>query len=305
MKEKESVFANEMITEIKKAKFQPHAVLQILLFILVFMGASIIQTIGMMPAMLEGGIEAAANPELLMQKDSFMLLSLWICIVEILVPILYCVCIEKRSALSMGFQKKKWIRSYAKGLLIGTFLIIATWAMGYVAGVYHYETLANIQIVAVLFYAIGFIIQSMGEEVMVRGYFMNSLTNKVGSWGAILISSLVFSLLHLVNAGFNIYAFLDIFLIGIFLGMYVLKTGNIWGASAIHFAWNFIQGVILGIPVSGIPIGASIWKLGAIQENGNIWVDKVFGIEGSLASVMVIAIACIVLFSIIMRKKKK
>ncbi len=42
------------------------------------------------------------------------------------------------------------------------------------------------------------------------------------------------------------------------MALYLLKTDTVWGVAGIHGAWNFAQGNLFGILVSGQPSGTSL-----------------------------------------------
>jgi membrane protease YdiL (CAAX protease family) len=77
------------------------------------------------------------------------------------------------------------------------------------------------------------------------------------------------------------------------MAVYLLKRGNIWGAGAIHSMWNFTQGNIFGIQVSGIDKLPSIFAFDASQS-GELINGGAFGLEGGLAVTIVLALAIII-----------
>ncbi|MFA9424206.1 MAG: lysostaphin resistance A-like protein [Sedimentibacter sp.] len=137
----------------------------------------------------------------------------------------------------------------------------------------------------VILFFFGFLVQGMQEEVMFRGYFMTSLSNKVPIVVAIMINSVVFACMHLLNSGIPILAFSNLILFGVFASVYAIKTNNLWGICAIHSIWNFVQGNFYGILVSGMDTNTSILKFVSTQNGGN------FGLEGGLAVTIVLVLA--------------
>ena len=80
--------------------------------------------------------------------------------------------------------------------------------------------------------------------------------------------------------------------------MLTLRRGSIWMVGAIHSMWNFAQGNLVGIPVSGLR-GSPSPLVAEMSEGG--WRTLVnggsFGLEGGLAVTAVLAVACaVVLF---------
>ena len=102
---------------------------------------------------------------------------------------------------------------------------------------------------------------AIGEEIVFRGMIFRMLYNQVGMLIAILVSSLIFGFGHAFNPGASILSSLTI------------------AVSAFHFAWNFIEGPVLGTEVSGMT-SPSLFKLAGMPKN-MIWGDQ-FGPESSV-----------------------
>lgn len=131
---------------------------------------------------------------------------------------------------------------------------------------------------------------------------MISLSNRTSLIIAIIINSVMFSLLHLLNPGITLLAIINIILFGVFASIYVLRTNNIWGACAIHSIWNFLQGNFYGFEVSGINTNNSILSFTAL-ENGSLINGGIFGMEGGLAVTLVLII--FIVYNVIKNSKKQ
>jgi membrane protease YdiL (CAAX protease family) len=149
----------------------------------------------------------------------------------------------------------------------------------------------------VLLFFAGFLIQGMSEELLCRSYLMVSLSRKWPLWACAVSNALLFSLLHVGNPGVTVIALVNIFLFGLFASMLTLRRGSIWMVGAVHSMWNFAQGNLFGIPVSGLAgspspliaeMGEGSWK--TLVNGGS------FGLEGGLAVTAVLAVACVVVW---------
>jgi hypothetical protein len=76
-----------------------------------------------------------------------------------------------------------------------------------------------------------------------------------------------------------------------------------WMAIAVHTAWNFSQSIVLGLPNSGIVFDFSIFKLDAASARNSFAYHVNFGIEGTIFSTVLIAVAIVVL--LVLNKKKQ
>jgi membrane protease YdiL (CAAX protease family) len=84
------------------------------------------------------------------------------------------------------------------------------------------------------------------EEFMFRGPLFASLAQtRIGRWGAVLLSSAGWSLMHMTEPLFSVAL---IFIMGLVLGAMLLRFGSLWVTMACHGAWNFIFALVtLGV----------------------------------------------------------
>ncbi|WP_410631313.1 CPBP family intramembrane glutamic endopeptidase [Amycolatopsis sp. cmx-4-83] len=90
------------------------------------------------------------------------------------------------------------------------------------------------------------------EELLFRGVLHRILEQRVGSVLAIVVSSLLFGLTHLVNGNATLWGTLAIAVEGgAMLAVAYTATRSLWLPIGLHFAWNFLQGGVFGTAVSG------------------------------------------------------
>ena len=80
---------------------------------------------------------------------------------------------------------------------------------------------------------------------------------------------------------------------------YVL-TRNIWLAVGVHMSWNFTQGYVFGVEVSGVSQPYSMLK--TALSGPDLLTGGSFGPEASILSLGVSAVASVVLVVLILRK---
>lgn len=137
-------------------------------------------------------------------------------------------------------------------------------------------------------------IQSAAEELVTRGYMLGALRERYGSIAAVLINSLFFAALHLLNPGITILSLTHIALVGLLCSLVVEYTGSMWFVMALHTAWNYTQNILLGLPNSGIVSPRSLLHLEAATDS--ILYSYEFGIEGGLPGVILYATCSLLLF---------
>ncbi len=98
----------------------------------------------------------------------------------------------------------------------------------------------------------GFTLVGFAEEILMRGYPFTVLQRQGSTVLALLLTSVLFSLMHGFNPDISWLGFGNIFLAGIWLGTARLVTGTLWLAIGMHTGWNFFLGTVFGFPVSGI-----------------------------------------------------
>ena len=90
------------------------------------------------------------------------------------------------------------------------------------------------------------------EEVLNRGYWLQNLEEGLNLFWAVLISSCVFALAHLMNPNLSAAAMIGLVLSGVFLAYGYTSTRQLWLPIGLHTGWNFFEGTVFGFPVSGM-----------------------------------------------------
>jgi len=140
--------------------------------------------------------------------------------------------------------------------------------------------------ISILLYLIIFFIIAVSEEAISRGFIFANLYNHSNRYLAIIISSLIFSIMHAFNSSFNWIAMLNIVLIGIFFCQLYIKRMNLSIPIGFHLSWNLLQGPIFGFSVSGFTT-QGILRIESFSRSK--FPFEGFGLEGSLISTLVIS----------------
>lgn len=137
----------------------------------------------------------------------------------------------------------------------------------------------DVVITSVLTSFVVFIFVGWNEELLSRGYHLQTIASGTNLFWGIMISSAVFGLLHIFNPNATWISAAGIFLAGIYLGYGYIRTKQLWLSIGLHIGWNFFEGVVFGFPVSGL----DIYTLTRIQVHGpEIWTGGAFGPEAGL-----------------------
>jgi membrane protease YdiL (CAAX protease family) len=175
---------------------------------------------------------------------------------------------------------------FATGWLIGMTAILATCAMLYVAGLLRFVPTmldsgwsgAAVRVTLVLLPA------ALAEEMASRGYLLTVLRERIGTRGAIAVTSAGFGLLHLSNPGWTLVSLAIVMLAGVLLAVVRVALGSIYAAWMAHLAWNWVMAVPLHAYVSGQRLEAPGYR--AVTE-GPAWLSGGrWGPEGGLVAAL-------------------
>lgn len=155
---------------------------------------------------------------------------------------------DKRDELPL----KGAVRETAIGLSYGVALFTAIVAVAAVLGVYRIDGyggtggLLPALIASALF-------PGVSEEIFFRGIVFRWVERFAGTWAGLVVSSALFGVAHLFNpaATWTSTVFIAVEA-GLLLGGVYMLTRNLWLPIGLHAAWNFTQGGIFGVPVSGL-----------------------------------------------------
>lgn len=135
---------------------------------------------------------------------------------------------------------------------------------------------------------------ALWEELFARGYAFSVVRERMGPHPAIVLTSLVFALMHLLNDGASALVFAIVFLAGIFLGLVREVTRSLYAAWAAHLSWNAVLVVFLHAPVSGLVMAAPDYR---VTDTGPDWATGgTWGPEGGVFAALGLVVAIWYLF---------
>ncbi|GAB1471818.1 type II CAAX endopeptidase family protein [Chloroflexota bacterium] len=200
--------------------------------------------------------------------------------------------VEKRPFWTLGYELKHALSQYSRGFIIGAVMFAGSVGILALFGSVSFEKGDPSQqglaaIGGVILVLLGWIVQGGAEEVLIRGWVLPVIGARYKPWIGLLVSSLIFALLHGLNPGLSAIALVNLALFGVFAGLYAMREGSLWGVSALHSVWNWVQGNFFGFQVSGTDAGGG--TLINLMETGTDWLTGgKFGPEGGLAVTIVL-----------------
>ena len=127
------------------------------------------------------------------------------------------------------------------------------------------------------------------EELVFRGYLFQNLSEGLGRTIAIVVSCVLYGLIHAGNDAAGALSTGIIVAFG-FLRLYgYLATGLLWLSAGMHIGWNYFQAVIFGFPASGHVESTTLLQH---ERAGATWLSGGdFGPEASVIVLPVVAAA--------------
>ena len=202
---------------------------------------------------------------------------------------------------SLGWATHKgWLRDTLFGVLVGGAGVGVAALIGLVAGGYRFSLqgpgagagVARTLLVSGVIFLLG----AAAEEMLFRGYPLQTLLRSWPVWLAVIPVSVPFALVHLANP--NVapgFTFVNTVLAGVWLGVAYWRTRSLWFPTGVHLGWNWVQGAVLGSPVSGITRITPDPVL-RFADAGPAWLGGgAYGIEGGAACTL--ALVAVILFT--------
>lgn len=204
--------------------------------------------------------------------------------------------VERRQAVELAW------RALPRGIVLGAAggLALMSGVVGvlWLAGSYHVSGInaGPHWVVALLGIGLG---AAISEEILLRGVLFRIVEEGLGTWAALAISALFFGFAHGGNPNATPWSSIAIAIeAGVLFGLVYHVTRSLWPCIGLHAAWNFAQGSIYGIPVSGNQ--ADGWLVSA--RTGPDWLSGgAFGAEASVVAIALCSACSLALLAVAVR----
>lgn len=200
---------------------------------------------------------------------------------------------ERRPVTELAL--KRTLPDLGLGLLVGVCYFAAVAGLIALAGCYRISG-THFSFLPLLSFFLQFFCVAVYEEILFRGILFRLIDDRWNTAAALIVSSLLFGAMHLPNPGATPWsAFAIAVEAGLLLGAAYRYSGTLWLPIGIHWAWNFVQGNILGFAVSGTPIRDPLFS--AIISGPEWITGGRFGAEASVPAVAVGLLLSVILLS--------
>lgn len=176
------------------------------------------------------------------------------CLCMILFILLFWKVFDKKPIREIGLISiKVGYKDLIKGLIFGAVSLVLVFIFLLVSGSI---TLVNplskpnfsLSLITGL---IIFIFVGINEEMFSRGYCITVLKQTGSRWLPVVLSSVIFALMHSFNPGMSLFSYINLFLYALLAAYMYIKSNNLWLPIGYHIAWNYFQGNVFGFLVSG------------------------------------------------------
>jgi membrane protease YdiL (CAAX protease family) len=180
------------------------------------------------------------------------------------------------------------------GLFVAVYLVLSVMGVAAWSGFQGFAGVSPMLLMAVM--------SGIGEELAIRGVLFRVVEDSVGTTGALVLSAVIFGLLHAANPGATVVSTVAIMLeAGVMLAAAYAWSRSLWLPIGLHFAWNFTEGGVFGAAVSG-GVGKGLFAVNLSSSANALITGGAFGPEASVITI-VLGVALAAVFIIAARRK--
>src|SRR5690349_4145387 len=184
------------------------------------------------------------------------------------------------------------VKEFFGGLALGVALFSAVIAVLWLLRVYHLQARGSTAGLGAG--ALAALLAATVEETLIRGFLFRILQMFGGTWIALALSSAFFGAAHGFNPGATVTSSVAIALeAGVLLAAAYVVTGRLWFPIGLHAGWNFSEGSLYGLAVSGFTPQNAL-TLGTLRGPA-ILTGGAFGPEASIVAVVLCLFVAVLL----------
>jgi membrane protease YdiL (CAAX protease family) len=271
-----------------------------------FLGiAFVAATVVSLTAVLQraGLVDADENPIGLVGFVAFLLLPFGALGIVVLA---WVRLVERRPLTAIGLGGAHRARTFLCGLLVGVAMVT-----GIVAGIWSAGGLrmvdwgrpfrSPVSLASIASLLVCFALQSGVEELFFRGWMLSAIAAKFRVVFAVLLSSLVFTLLHFDPRANWIFV-ANVFLFAVFACCWVIRSGNVWGVMGWHCGWNWLLAVGFELRVTALDAHQPALLVKLMPVGSDYLTGGIEGPDGSIVCTLVLA--CGITYHLLRARRK-
>lgn len=221
----------------------------------------------------------------------------------VVVTLIFNALVNKLPISEYGLScNKTWMNNLASGTVIALVSVTAMFLIGILSG-YIKIRRSNISedcttcIPRFFSGFTDFFTAAVFEEIIFRGFIFYLLQSVWGPGFAILISSVLFALAHVIRHTYTPLIFvLNVIVFGTLTGLCRHLTGTLWLPIGLHFGWNIVSGPLFGLPYAG-----KTYESGVVVSDvsGPVWLTGgLYSMDAGLFGTIALAVAATALMTV-------
>jgi len=207
---------------------------------------------------------------------------------------------EKSGLSFIRLSTNQFFSKLLVGVFFGLFWLAIAVIPIYLLGQGQLTEVFSLTVTQLLIYFLILFVNAAMQELLVHGYLFSLLQNKYSKITALLVTSILFLLLHpgAINAG--IIASINVFGAGLIFGLIIICYDSLLSATVAHTIWNYFGAVWFGlIPLDNYP------TMKLLKVTGDpIFIGDKNGMETSLSvTITIVLVIALLLLSKSRRSK--
>jgi uncharacterized protein len=159
---------------------------------------------------------------------------------------------DKRPFVSLGLTPKRLPKDLLLGIGIGAGMLALAFGIILSSGLVKNEGLLQTSWTALTITVLCAVVSSIMQEALFRSYIFQTIRSETNPTLAVVLTSILFSAFHLATFQGNwLMPAINVFILGVLLGMAYHISGNLWLPIGIHAAWNFPLNAIIKLTFKG------------------------------------------------------
>ncbi|MFD1537011.1 CPBP family intramembrane glutamic endopeptidase [Nonomuraea guangzhouensis] len=202
---------------------------------------------------------------------------------------------ERQSLAGLGFPAKNAVRHLLSGFAVGAGVQAAVFGIMAVAGWYTVSAV-TVDIGSLVTMTLLALYVAFWEEWAFRGVMLRLPEKAIGSWWALVLSAVVFGLIHAPNANATALTLVGVTVAGVLvLGGGFLLTRSLWLPIGIHTGWNLFENSVFGAGSTGAGANSETPLLRGHVNGPQLWTGGPGDPESGLVLILVATVVGAVL----------
>lgn len=217
--------------------------------------------------------------------------------------------LERLPFAALGAEPRgRWLINFSAGVVGGVVTFAIGAGLGIAFGGLSFSANADgtldSKIMTLVVTFLLFAVAAAFEEALFRGYILQTFIRSDYTVFGVLLTSTLFATVHNANPSAGVLSWANTFIAGVWFAVAYLKTRDLWFPTGLHLAWNWTQGSIFGVEVSGL---TNIVKAPLLRETdvGPTWLTGGdYGIEGGVITTIALIASTVAVWLIPLKPSK-